>query len=442
MGRGTKKSVKKKVKKLKALIFAHEICPFSGSECSVGWNTITSIAKYHNITVIHAETNQSYSISYKKNIKKYLEDFGTIENVEFISVSQPKINMFFSKINTFSNNYGIGFPFIYQLIYRLWQKKCYKVAKKLLKKNKFNIVHQLTSVHIINPGFAHKLKLPFVWGPTGGLIKLNQLFIKGLDFKTRFRETVRNIYIDFVRLFSINLRLAIKRAKLMYLFSNEDLQVVRPLTSANLKLQIDTGTVTNSLNRNLEPKKEITAIWVGSISPRKCPKILLKSLIKIDFDNLKFTLIFVYSGTLTKEIQLLLEILMQKINVDIKNNIGNKEVQNLMASSSFLIHTSFREAASAVILEAISNGLPIICHDVSGMALAVDNKSGIKIPLISYNSSIRLFSDAIIKLSKNKELLKEMHYASFERSNELTWKKKGKLIAIDYIKLNEKYSSK
>ena len=426
------------MKRLNVLILAHEICPFSGSECSIGWNTVSSLSKFHNLTVIHAKTNQNYSINYQKNITTYTNQSNEIQNVNFISVSQPSINMILSKINNLSSNYGIGFPFIYQFVYRFWQKKAFKISEKLVMQKKFNIVHQLTSIHIINPGYGYKLKIPFVWGPTGGLIKLKKSFIKELGIKSRIRETFRNIYIDYVVNFSANMRKALKKAELIYLFSKEDKKIVKPLTNAKLKLQIDTGTFKN-VEFKKDFKSEISAIWVGSISDRKCPKILLKSLIRTDFKGKRFKLIFVYTGLLTKDIEELINILKNKINVVLKNKISKQEVMNLMSSSSFMIHTSFREAASAVILEAISKGLPIICHDVSGMALAVNEKSGIKIPLISYNKSISLFSEAINKLLENQDILDEKRIATIERANALSWEQKGRIIAKDYIDIYEKY---
>ena len=112
--------------RLNIIIIAHEVCPYSGSECSIGWNTIINIAEHHNLTVLHASTNQKYSINYEKNINKFLLESSKSSNIQFISIPQPKINVFFSKINKISKNYAIGFPIIYQFIYRLWLKKALK----------------------------------------------------------------------------------------------------------------------------------------------------------------------------------------------------------------------------------------------------------------------------------------------------------------------------
>ena len=48
--------------RLKVLIVAHEFSPEQGSECAVGWNYVTRIAEYHDVTVIYASGSQ-----FKKN---------------------------------------------------------------------------------------------------------------------------------------------------------------------------------------------------------------------------------------------------------------------------------------------------------------------------------------------------------------------------------------
>ena len=138
----------------------------------------------------------------------------------------------------------------------------------------------------------------------------------------------------------------------------------------------------------------------------------------------------------------MIEKIRRKINVVCMGNISKEEVAELMRSSSFLIHTSFREAASAVLLEAISNGLPIICHDVSGMAIAVNDDSGIKVPLNSYDESIKLFAEAISKMISSKEFISQKYLLTIKNARQLSWNKKGELFSREYLKVYEKNYSK
>ena len=60
-------------------------------------------------------------------------------------------------------------PPSYYWFYRIWQWRAYKKACELHKTVGFDLVHQLNMVGFREPGYLWKLKVPFVWGPVGGL---------------------------------------------------------------------------------------------------------------------------------------------------------------------------------------------------------------------------------------------------------------------------------
>ena len=63
-----------------------------------------------------------------------------------------------------------------------------------------------------------------------------------------------------------------------------------------------------------------------------------------------------------------------------------------MSRAHVFLHTSLAEAISTVIMAALGRGLPVVCPDACGMRIAVDNRCGIKVPLINPNTSIKGFS--------------------------------------------------
>ena len=128
--------------------------------------------------------------------------------------------------------------------------------------------------------------------------------------------------------------------------------------------------------------------------------------------------------------------LAKSLNVDNIKWIGQvkyEDVCGIMGGSDFLIHTSYREAASSVVMEALSKGLPIICHDVGGMSIAVNEKCGIKIPLKSYQNSIDGFSEGMEKLINNDKHLYDLKNGAINRSKEITWAKMTEDITNDYV---------
>ena len=103
-----------------------------------------------------------------------------------------------------------------------------------------------------------------------------------------------------------------------------------------------------------------------------------------------------------------------------------------MGECDVLIHTSFREAASMVILEALGWGMPVICHDVCGMAVAVNDTCGIKVPLVNPARSIAGFRDAMEDLLINPGRVEALSRGALERAAQLSWDAKVSEIAEAY----------
>ena len=95
-----------------------------------------------------------------------------------------------------------------------------------------------------------------------------------------------------------------------------------------------------------------------------------------------------------------------------------------MKASDVLLFTSVVEGTPHVVLEAVSNGLPVICFDTCGQGDIVDNRVGIKIPLSRPDQSESDFAKALNLLHNQPWLREEMCEACRERSSELSWDNK------------------
>lgn len=85
-----------------------------------------------------------------------------------------------------------------------------------------------------------------------------------------------------------------------------------------------------------------------------------------------------------------------------------------------------------VVLEALGWGLPVICHDACGMAVAVDETCGIKVPLVHPDLSIEGFHKAIATLLDRPELVSRLSEGALRRAGELSWKEKAEAMSEAY----------
>lgn len=421
-------------KRLKVLIIAHELSPFSGSECAVGWNLVTRIASFHAVTVLYASGSQVRPYSYKTAIEKYFHDNPPVPDLGLISVDQPPFTRFTSSLNRLFHKIGpIGLPLLYYLGYRSWQKSAFSAAQEVHKRLGFDVVHQLTQITYREPGYTWKLGIPFFWGPTGGIANMPWHYYKSLPIGSKFIEGIRYLSNKYQSSCMGRIRKAISHSSVIYTYSNEDARYFKTLSTGRIKLMLDVGTTRLPVltKNNTEIEEIIECVWCGQLTYRKAPEIAIRALAAGEITMKKVRLTIIGDGPLEKSLHDLASHLQVK-NVRWIKNIPHNEVFEIMQQSDLLIHTSLREATSSVIPEALSVGLPVICHDINGMGIAVNENCGIRIPMISPEASVSDFHNAMKSLALDRVSLEELKKGALERARELSWDNMAKLIAYDY----------
>jgi glycosyltransferase involved in cell wall biosynthesis len=305
--------------------------------------------------------------------------------------------------------------------------------------SKFDISHQLTQITFREPGFIWKLGIPFVWGPTGGTGNLPMSFYQILSVRSRILEVIRTFSNYYQYHFSRRIKKAFKFASLIYTFSIEDSTRFAKRTNAKVKLMLDAGTYPGNKNfeENANTKGRLKAIWCGQLSERKAPEILIKALALDPITREQIDFKIIGDGPLRESLIQLTHSLQLK-NIEWIKQISHDEVFTLMRQADFFIHTSLREATSNVIPEALSCGLPVICHDANGMSIAINESCGIKIPLLKPDESIKGFQKAIKSLVTDPILLRRLKQGAIKRSSEISWDTMAEEISQDYLKLYNK----
>jgi glycosyltransferase involved in cell wall biosynthesis len=97
-----------------------------------------------------------------------------------------------------------------------------------------------------------------------------------------------------------------------------------------------------------------------------------------------------------------------------------------------LVFTSLRDASGSVVMESLSQGLPVICLDHQGIGDIVTAQCGIKVPVTSTAEVVQRLSEAIIALAQNRERLDELAVAALERARAYLWGRKVEQTAEIY----------
>lgn len=187
-----------------------------------------------------------------------------------------------------------------------------------------------------------------------------------------------------------------------------------------------------SRNRlDLPPDKDLI-LFVGSLTPRKSPHILLKAMEKVVKSNPNALLIIVGNGSMKNK----LEEMASKLGIEHKVRFTGAIDENTKLlyykSSDLFVLPSFSEGFGIVLLEASAFGLPLIVSNLEVFKTIV--KSG-------YNGMFCKTGDAddlaknIIFLLNNKNVIKKMGKYAKEKVKEFDWEKIARETEKIYINL-------
>ena len=110
--------------------------------------------------------------------------------------------------------------------------------------------------------------------------------------------------------------------------------------------------------------------------------------------------------------------------------IQKDEAVKIVGEADIFVITSLKDLTSAVLMEAIGNGKPVVCLDHCGFATVIDETCGIKIPLGKSQDIIKGFAEAIVRLT-NDEYRKQLSAGALKRAEEYRWSaNKAKLMNI------------
>ncbi len=405
------------------LVSAYTISPYRGSEPAGAWNIIIRLAKFHDITVLTSPSVEG--TDYQTETLAYLREHPiaglTLQYVDPPTIAQKLMKPTGSLARMF---YYVG--------YASWQRAALHRARELHANRPFDLTHQLNMTGYREPGYLWKLSAPFTWGPIAGACNMPWSFLSIMSPTERIFYALRNVANQIQRLASIRCRLAAKAAKIIwYVGSDEKALIEKTWGNPNGEPMLDSGTLpTVRPATDYDGQRPFRLVWSGVHIGRKGFPLLLNALSKIKNKRIEVTVLG--AGPQTERWDTLAAQLGVTSMIRWRGRLPREAALAEMARADALAFTSLMEAASHVTLEAISMGLPVICHDACGMSIAVDNTCGIKVPLIDVETSANGFAAAIARLVDDPAELRRLTEGAARRATELTWDAKVEQICRGY----------
>ena len=377
------------------------------------------ISRFHHVTVITRAAN-------REEIETELMQ-RPMPNVVWLYFDLPKPLRFWKKGRRGTHPY-----------YYLWQIGAYLLARRKHREQNFDIVHHVTFVKYWLPSLLWLLKCPFVLGPVGGGETTPYSFWPTLGLRGWCYEATRSLgrwlaeHDPFVRR-------AAKRAAICLVTSLETAERVRRLSN-HVELFSQVGLaeseirILGSLPRS--SSDELRIVSIGNLLHLKGYHLALPAFARFqrEYQNAKYCII----GSGPEEIRLkrLAVSLGIADKVSFLGQLPRADALRAICGCDLLLHTALHDSGGYVCVECMAAGVPVVCLDLGGSAVLVDNTTGIKVPAIDPEQSIRDLASALIHLARDPQLRARMATAGRQRVREqFSWQRKGELLNHVYAQV-------
>jgi len=416
----------------RVVLSAFAFSPAAGSEPGVGWNIGSRLAAYHDVTILCCPQLAGGEENNRSEVETYLKKYGPISGMEVRYIEPPLLSRWFQKpLISFST------PF-YFVGYAAWQRTAFAEAKRLHEARAFDLAHQLTITGFREPGFLWKLGIPFVWGPVAGASDVPWKYFHLFSRRDWFFYGLKNILNAAHKRFKFRSRRAARAAKHIFVTTADDQALVSGRWGYESHLMLITGTPElDGRVREYNGSEPLRLVWSGLHAGRKALPLLLEAAAELKRESAgkRFTLKILGDGPQSDAWKTLAARLGIGDLITWTGKVPQTVALEEMRHADVFVITSVQEGAPSVVMEALALGLPVICHDACGMAFAVNETCGIKVPMDGPENSKRGFFVAIRSLLADPQRVRSLSAGALARARELSWDRKVKEIAEVYDKV-------
>lgn len=405
------------MKRMNIVYICYSCSPIYGSEDAVGWYTPKLMSKNHNVFVITKE-------EHREDINRYIKDNPNEKYPRFIYCDIPNI---YKKIYR-------GPAYSMRLL--IWQKKAYNVVRNIVQHEKIDIIHQLTPVEFRAIGkYGDFNAIKYIVGPIGGAESIpNQLrYYARRNILTEIIRKLVNKVIIKNKTFKKNL----KNIDVILFANNETKNYIESeVGNTNGLIMTEIGHNYNQSHFiTIKENQKIQFLYAGRLIYRKGIEFLLDALSKLDKD-LEYEVLICGDGKERKFIENKIKTLGLQNKVTLLGKVNFSEMKDIYKKADILLFPSIRETTGSVILESLSNGIPVMALNKFGAKIILDNNCSWLIDLkLTREECIEEISKTIQEGIVDKKILKYKKMEAMKKVRFYSWEEKSKNIEKIYDKV-------
>lgn len=341
------------------LLSAYACEPHRGSEPAVGWHWAVEAARLgHQVWVITRCNNEG-------PIRQALEA-ELLPNLNFVYYDLPACLKRWKK-----GNRGVHW------YYLLWQWGAYRQARELSRRIRFDLVHHVTFVSIRQPSFMGLLGLPFVFGPVAGGERAPWPLRRSYPFKGWLRDLARDVLNLGVRVDPL-MQLTFRRAQKILVTSPQTRQLLPPACARKADVQLAIGIDPSLADSShpMRPEGSFSILYVGHLLYLKGMHLGMRAFAQVLQELPEARLTMVGHGPDESHLRQLADTLGIAHAIEWLPWLDRREVLALYARHHALLFPSLHDSGGMVVLEALIHSVPVVCLDLGGPGVIVDESCG------------------------------------------------------------------
>jgi glycosyltransferase involved in cell wall biosynthesis len=388
---------------LRVLVCAYACYGNPGEECLGGgdlmaWNIVKRLAALHQLWVLTSSQNRA-------SIESALER-EPMPTVAFHYVDLPGWLRFLQRFQV-----GIQF-YAY-----LWQWKAYFVARGLHRRVRFDLFHHLTYENDWMASITGALlPVPYVRGPGGGAHRIPKTFLKGFRRGSRLAE-LRRSFGQWVFRHDPFFVLSQHRARVILACNREAVEGV----PARWRHKVQLLSVNGISGHELTPPQQqarnekFAVLSAGRLVPLKGFDLALRAFAIFAARRPEAGFMIVGKGPELSCLESLIHELGIEKQAHIESWMPRERLLATMRSCDVFLFASLRDGGGLVVVEAMAAGKPVVCLDLGGPGLHINQECGFKVPARHPEQAVRGMAVALERLYNDRELRVRMGQASRQR---------------------------
>lgn len=283
-----------------------------------------------------------------------------------------------------------------------------RIIRRLVGEGTVDVIHQPIPVSPRAPSSIHGFGVPVIIGPMNG----GMCFPPGYeDYEGRLARSM----VSAGRLLAIGINWLVpgKRKAAILMVANERTRRALPTRHRKVVELVENGVDLATFNRQAEAPKPgdrraLRLVHVGRLVGWKAVDVTLRAVARARAANVDVTLDILGDGEERAGLELLMKELGLVEAVRFHGFVSQKECASALSAADALILNSLYECGGAVVLEAMSLGLPVIAPDWGGPADYLDDDCGILVSPTPRADFPQRLSHAIERLAADPELRRSM----------------------------------